>query len=191
MRTKTKLAIAVSVTAAALLITIITIQPTATVQAQGDTNQSMSQRASFPMVGITAGQTLRMTVANTIMPNDMNLPPGPVRVVITFRAMNGQLLRNRSGDLIRRAVDLERGDATFIDLDYDALPPGPVRSQVRPVVVVTPPPVHDTNAYPDDAIVSSGEVISNANGRTQFLVFTHPAAARGFNPQPDPPSPTN
>jgi hypothetical protein len=164
-----------------------TIEP---VHAQDQIPPPVNDRVSFGSVGITSGQTLRVTVANTILPVDANLPPGPTRVVMTFRGMNGQLMRTRGGDVIRRVVDLERGDSAFLDLDYDALPPGPVRIQVRAVVVIQPPPVGDTNSLQDGVCIPTVEVINNANGRTQFAVFTHPAVLRGFNPQPDPPSPS-
>jgi hypothetical protein len=149
-------------------------------------------RSSFGMVGITSGQSLRVSVANSIMPNDADLPPGPTRVAITFRMLDGTLARNgRTGEVIRRVIDLGRGDAAFLDLDYSDLPPGPIRAQIRPVVVFQPPPVDDTETtltpYPPDAVVSTVEIINNANRRSEFAVFTHPAVARGFNPQPDPP----
>jgi len=144
-------------------------------------------RVSFGTIGITTGQTLRVSVANTIMPNDVNLPPGPTRVVMTFRYVNGNFVRDvKSGEVIRKAVDLERGDSAFLDLDYDRLPPGPIRVQIRPVVVVIPPPVGDYLTPPDGTVIGA-EVINNANGRSQFAVFTNPAVLRGFNPQPDPP----
>ena len=164
-------------------------QPTR-VNAQTEGASGGFERLSFGSVGITSGQTIRVSVANTFQPNDPNLPPGPTRVVIAFRFLNGNLVRNRSGEAIRRVVDLERGDSAVLDLDYDQLPPGPSRIQVRPVITVTPPPVGDTVGTPPDGTAQSIEVINNANGRTQFAVFTHPASLRGFNPQPDPPSPS-
>jgi hypothetical protein len=144
-------------------------------------------RISFGMVGITTGQTARISVANTIMPNDSRFPPGPSRVIMSFRGMNGQILRSRNGDPVRRVVDLERGDAAYLDVDYDQYPPGPSRLQLRPVVTVTPPPVGDFSAIPYDSAVPMFEIINNANGRTQFAVSSHPGVIRGFNPQPDPP----
>jgi hypothetical protein len=160
------------------------------VRAQDQIPPPVPERVSFGMVGITAGQTVRISVANTIMPNDVGLPPGPVRVVMSFRGMSGQLIRNRGGEVIRRIVELDRGDAAFLDLDYDALPPGPVRVQVRPVVVRQPPPTQDSIGIPYDSAVPIVEVINNANGRTQFAVSANPGVIRGFNPQPDPPSPS-
>ena len=168
---------------------VIILKPTQSTSAQVDVAPPVPDRISFGTVGITSGQTLRMSVSNTIMPNDVNLPPGPSRVTLFFRLPNGSLARDgRTGEPIRRVVDLERGNTTFIDLDYDRLPPGPSRAQIRAVAIVQPPPVNDTNAIPKDSIVSTVEVINNANARTQFAVFTHPAVARGFNPQPDPPA---
>jgi len=160
------------------------------VRAQDQIPPPVPDRVSFGMVGITAGQTIRISVANTIMPNDVGLPPGPVRVVMSFRGMNGQLIRNRGGEVIRRIVELDRGDAAFLDLDYDQLPPGPSRVQVRPVVVRQPPPIQDSIGIPYDSAVPMVEVINNANGRTQFAVSANPGVIRGFNPQPDPPSPS-
>jgi len=141
------------------------------------------------MVGITAGQTVRVSVANTIMPNDSGWPPGPTRVVMSFRGMNGQLIRNRGGEVIRRAVDLERGDSAFLDADYDTFPPGPTRAQVRAVIVAWPPGPTDEETPPPigDSIAATVDVINNANGRSAFVMFTSPAVAHGFNPQPDPP----
>jgi hypothetical protein len=113
------------------------------------------------------------------MPNDPNLPPGPTRVVMTFRYMNGDLVRwYRTGEVIRKAVDLERGDAAFLDLDYDLLPPGPSRAQIRPVVVVQPPPITAAgqDAIRHESAVTTVEVINNSNGRTQFGIY----ASGGF-----------
>jgi hypothetical protein len=188
MKIKIRLAIATAIVASAIFTTYFMLAPIQPTFAQDEQPPPTTDRLSFGTVGITSGQTLRVSVANTILPNDSTLPPGPVRVVITFRGMNGQLMRTRSGEVIRRAFELDRGDATFLDLDYDALPPGPVRLQARAVVVLQPPPVPESTAYPNDSIVTTGEIINNANGRTQFVAFTSPAAIRGFNPQPDPPA---
>lgn len=190
MKNKKTLTIAVFV-AFVTIVTVATLRRPIQVTAQDQQPPPVPDRISFGMVGITSGQTVRVSVANTIMPNDINLPPGPVRVLINFRYVNGNLVRdNRTGEVIRKTVDIERGDASFVDLDYSDLPPGPIRAQIRPVVVALPPgPTSETqNAYPRDAIIPTVEIINNANGRSQFAVFTHPGVARGFNPQPDPPA---
>lgn len=194
MKNKRTLTIAVAVFGLAILTAFGIYQSTQPVNAQDQLPPPTNDRLSFGSVGITSGQTLRVSIANTIMPADVNLPPGPIRVAINFRLMNGSLARDgRTGEVIRKVVDLNRGDTTFLDLDYADLPPGPSRVQLRPVVIsVQPPPVPDSGQipYPLDAIVPTVEVVNNANGRSQFAVFTHPAVARGFNPQPDPPSPS-
>jgi hypothetical protein len=177
--------------ALSLLTALWILRQTQPVLAQYDVPPPMPNRIAFGLIGITSGLTLRVSVANTVMPNDPNLPPGPIRVVMSFRYMNGNLVRNyKTGEVIRRAVDLERGDGAFLDVDYADLPPGPSRAQIRPVVVVLPPsPIDETQiAIPPDSAVPTVEVINNANGRSQFAVFTHPAVLRGFKPQPDPPS---
>jgi hypothetical protein len=191
MKNKRILTIAIAVFGLAVITTFGIFQNTKSVKAQDQIPPPVPERISFGMVGITSGQTVRVAVSNTIMPNDANLPPGPTRVVLNFRLPNGQLLRNRSGDVIRKVVDLERGDSTFLDVDFSATPP-PIgdRLQLRAVVVVHPPPTGDINETPPpigDRIVSTIEVINNRDGRTQFVVFTSPAVVRGFNPQPDPP----
>lgn len=190
MKTKRTIAITITIIALAILTTFGIFHNTPPVQAQ-DQSPPQPDRISFGMVGITSGQTVRISVSNTIMPNDANYPPGPTRVVLNFRLPNGQLLRNRNGEVIRRVVDLERGDSTFLDVDFDAVPP-PVgnRLQLRAVIVVVPPGPPDSNEDPPpigERIGATVEVINNANGRTQFAVFTNPAVIRGFNPQPDPP----
>ncbi len=191
MKNKRTLTIAAIAAALAILAAFGIFRNTTPVKAQDQQPPPINDRISFGMVGITAGQTIRINVTDIQIPPPIgDLPPGPYRVVMAFRGMNGQLVRDRNGDVVRRAVDLERGDSTFLDLDFDQWPPGPIRVQLRPVVTVQQPPNPETNELPPigDRIASTVEVINNANGRTQFAVFTHPAVVRGFNPQPDPPA---
>jgi len=173
---------------ATLIVAVVVRQPR-TVKAQDQLTAQLTERFSFGMVAITSGQTIRVSVANTIMPSDINLTPGPVRIAINFRYLNGNLVRDyRTGEVIRSVVDLERGGAAFVDVDYDRLPPSPIRVAIRPVVIVTPPIASNGETpIPFDSVVPTVEIVNNANGRTQFALFTQPAVARGFNPQPDPP----
>jgi hypothetical protein len=191
MKNKRTLTIAAVIVALAIIAAFGIFRSTTPVKAQDQIPPPVPDRISFGMVGITSGQTVRVSVSNTIMPNDANLPPGPTRVILNFRLPNGQLLRNRSGEVIRKAVDLERGDSVFLDVDFGALPP-PVNDRIhlRAVIVALPPPVGDSTEQPPpigELIASTVEVINNRDGRTQFAVFTNPAVIRGFNPQPDPP----
>lgn len=178
-KTKRTLTIAAVLVALAALMTLGILRGSRQVQAQDEVAPPNTVRVSFGTIGITSGQTLRVTVANTNMPNDPNWPPGPIRVVMTLRDMNGILVRDyRTGEVIRKAVDLERGDAAFLDVDYERLPPSPIRAQLRPVVVVTPPPITEAGqeAIPPESAVTTVEVINNSNGRTQFGIY----ASGGF-----------
>lgn len=139
-------------------------------QAQDQIPPPQPERISFGLVGITRGQTMRISVANTLMQSDTNFPPGPTRVVLNFRNSNGQLVRNRNGEVIRKTVDLERGDSAFLEVSFDEFPPGPSRLQLRAVVTVVPPPTGDSIAIPYDSAVPTVEVINNATGRTEWVL---------------------
>ncbi len=175
MKTKRRIVTSLALVALAALMSLGVFRGTQRAHAQ-DVAPPIGDRISFGMVGITAGQTIRVSVANTIMPNEPNYPPGPSRVVLNFRNANGQLARNRNGEVIRRTVDLERGDSTFLDLNYDEFPPGPVRLQLRAVVtVLNPPPTAGGNTFPPSQIVPTVEVINNITGRTFLALFVPPA----------------
>jgi hypothetical protein len=130
------------------------------------------------MVGITSGQSVRINVTNTgfqICPCN--------RVVLTFRGPNGQLLRNRNGEVIRRSVELSPGESTFLDVDYGDLPPSPIRLQLRAVVTVHIPPPVDGQPPPTNDLVPTLEVINNTTSQT---IFVMPGATRsGLNLQPN------
>jgi len=180
------------ITIATLFLTLVTFITIAilrgTTQAQDQIQPPVSDRISFGLVGITQGQTIRLSAANTITPNDPNYPPGPSRVSLTFLNVEGRQFRTRDGSVVRRVVELERGESAFLDLNYDELPPGPSRLQLRAVLTVLPPGPSKTDIPPPvgDRIVPSVEVINNANERTVFFIGNS-GVIRGFNPQPDPP----
>ena len=158
------------------------------VQAQDQQPSPVPDRISFGLVGITHGQTIRLSAANTTIPNDLNFPPGPTRVSLTFLDAEGRPFRSHDGSVVRRVVDLQRGQSTFLDLNYDELPPGPSRLQLRAVLTVLPPGPTKSDTPPPigDRIVPSVEVINNGNARTVLFVG-NPGVIHGFNPQPDPP----
>jgi hypothetical protein len=170
--------VAVAFVALAALITLGGFRTLKPVKAQDQVPPSIPDRISFGMVGITSGQTARINVSNTSIIICQ-------RVVLSFRNSNGQLIRNRSGEVIRRSVELQPGDATFLDLNYDELPPGPIRQQLRAVIPAILPPVADSNQEPQpigdqsppvgDRLASTVEVIANANGRTVFALSGPPA----------------
>ena len=180
MKTKRSLTNAAVIVAFAALLTLGIFPGTRQAHAQ-DVAPPVGDRISFGMVGITAGQTIRLSVVNTI-PYDSAFPPGPTRVVLTFLDANGHRLRSRDGSIIRRAIELQPEQAAFLDLNADDLqyPPGPSRLQLRAVVNVHSPPVPDSGVPPptNDRIVPSFVVFNNANGRTVFVMSTAPSVQR-------------
>jgi len=187
MKTKRTLTIATALVALAALMTLGVFRGMGKVQAQ-DQQPPISDRISFGMIGITEGQTVRVNVSNSIGPNDSRFPPGPTRVVIRFLNSAGRPVTNRRGEVIRQVVELQRGESTFLDINFSELPPGPIRAQLRAVITEEPPPIGESNPFPPGPItVQSVEVINNANART-VLFMGNPGVIRGFNPQPDPPA---
>jgi hypothetical protein len=174
MKTKRRIVTSLALVALAALVSLGIFRGTPRAHAQ-DVSPPIGDRISFGMVGITQGQTARINVANVIAPNDPNWPPGPTRVVLTFLNSDGQLFRNRDGSPIRRAAMLERGQATFLDLNFDEYPPGPTRIQLRAVVTVFPPGPYDSALPPGPTVPTTVEVINNANGRTVFALSGPPA----------------
>ncbi|MFL6230338.1 MAG: hypothetical protein ACJ741_16315 [Pyrinomonadaceae bacterium] len=180
--------------ALAALVTLGIFRAPRRVQAQTDQIPPATERISFGLIGITRGETVRLSVANTLPPPRPDLgefPPGPTRVVLTFLNGDGQPFHGRDGAVVSRTAQLEPGRSTFLDLDADDLqfPPGPTRFQLRAVVTVIPPSATAGNGTPPpigDRTVSSVEVFNSSNGRTVVFIG-NPGVIRGFNPQPDPP----
>lgn len=187
MKTKRTLTIAAAVVALAASITFSALRGPSTAKAQDTVPPPIPDRISFPMVGITQGQTIRVNVSNVTTADDSSYPPGPTRVAIIVVNSHGDPIRNRDGSPVRRVVQLDRGESAFLDLDADDFPSGPSRLQLRAVIVAQPPPVRDSKTPPPvgERIVSSVEIF-NANGRTVVFIG-NPGVIRGFNPQPDPP----
>src|ERR1043165_1014791 len=74
----------------------------------------------FGMVGITLGQTLRISIVNTApAPTEVETPPDPCRAVMTFRDAEGNPLLNANGQPVRRVVLLRGGQAASLDLNAD------------------------------------------------------------------------
>ena len=189
MKTKRMLTIVAMLVALTALLTLGIIRGTRPVKAQSEQPPPNPDRISFGMVGITQGQTIRLSVVNTVPPPTGDSQSQIYRVVMTFLDAEGHRLRNRDGSVIRRVVNLESGRAAFLDLNADDIqwPPGPSRLQVRAMVNVTPPDGTGEDPPPvGDRLVPSVEIFNNANGRTVIFIG-NPGVIRGFNPQPDPP----
>src|SRR5258706_7291300 len=119
MKTKRRAVTSVALVALTALVSLGIFRGTQRAHAQDQQPPPTGDRISFGMVGITQGQTARINVANVLTANDPNYPPGPTRVVVIFLNSDGQLFRNRDGNPIRRVAMLERGQATFLDLNFD------------------------------------------------------------------------
>jgi hypothetical protein len=186
MKTKRTLTIATVLVALAALMTLGVFRGTRNVHAQDQQPPPINDRISFGIVGITEGQTVRVNVSNSIAPNDSGYPPGPTRVVIRFLNPAGRPVTNRSGDVIRQVVELQRGESTFLDINFSEFPPGPIRAQLRAVITEQPPPVGEGNPFPPGpTTVQSVEVINNANGRTVFALSAPTVIRQVPPPQPD------
>ncbi|MCA1593263.1 MAG: hypothetical protein LC754_11560 [Acidobacteria bacterium] len=166
----------ITLVAIVAIVALGVFRGTRRVQAQtGDQPPPQAERLSFGMVGITRGQTIRLSVANVIASNDSGWPPGPTRVVLTFLDGDGQIFRNCDGSPVRQAVLLERGQATILDLSADDLqwPPGPTRLQLRAVVNAQPPPIGDSSdrqPRAGDGIAATVEVFNDSTMRTSFVL---------------------
>ena len=139
---------------------------------------AVESQTSFGTVGIAAGQTMRVSVANTLV-NDPTVPPGPCSVVINFRDMNGDLVVNRNGQVIFRTVQLDPGQSAYLDLNFAQLTPAASigaflgRIQLRPVTTVTFPP--GPPIIPPGPCIPAVEVLDSITGRTQFVISSGPA----------------
>ena len=138
----------------------------------------------YGLVGITNGQTIRVTVVNTTNPPDPDTPANPARVVLNFRDGNGNLFRNPDGSPIRRIAFLKGGESTSLDLNADSFVRGNQRITVRPDIRIqqADPVVVGDRLLPPDPCIPSAEVIDN-NGRTQFMMPFIPAVQRTAAPQ--------
>src|SRR5215831_2842281 len=136
------------------------------------------------MVGITQGQTMRLNVVNLNPPPDPDAPPGPCRMLLSFRDANGQPFTDSNGQEIGQVVELQGGQSAFLDLNGDIFAGGistnggPARLQLRPLVGVLVSPPDPEKQYPPGPCRASMEVFDNASGRTS--VFAN------FEPPPDP-----
>src|SRR5258708_2238453 len=82
----------------------------------------------FGMIGITAGQTLRLNVSNVALPPARGCPPGPCRVELAFFDSAGGLL------LPAVQTTLQPGVSTHLDLRGDDVTNSDhLRTEIRPV----------------------------------------------------------
>ena len=136
------------------------------------------------MVGITQGQTVRVNVVNLTSPPDPDAPPGPCRVLLSFRDANGRPFTGSNGQAIGQVVELQGGQSAFLDLNGDLFAGGvstnggPARLQLRPFVRVLAAPPDPGKQYPPGPCRATMEVFDNTSGRTSIFAT--------FIPPPDP-----
>ena len=171
MKSKSIFAV-VAVMAVGLLSTIAVLRQPQLARAQDEVGPPIHVRkdrniTSSGMVGITHGQTIRLNVVNT---GDAICPCQ--RVILNFRNADGQLLRRGDGSIIQQEIELEPGRATSLDLNYDELPPGPTRQQLRAVVTGLTPPDGTSQQHKPfrDHIVTTVEVFDNITSRSGIVI---------------------
>jgi hypothetical protein len=176
-------------TAVIALLVIATAGASIRTKAQDQLPPPVNDRhALFGLLSITRGQTARLSVADLTPPPVGELPPGPIRVEMSFVDADGHFLLNPDGQPIRRVVMLEPRRSTFLQINANnLLARDENRLNFRPVVKVLPPPIPDSPTQPPpigERVVPTVEIIENATAKTVLL---YPGVIRGFNPQPDPP----
>jgi hypothetical protein len=178
MKNKQELSLITVIIAVAAVVAIGVIYKTQPVRAFNP----QPDPPGYGLVGVTAGQTVRIGVINTGDPPDPDT--NPARVVLTFKDASGHLFRNADNTPIRRIVLLRGGESASLALnadDFARLFDGSGRLQLRPVVQIQP--ADDVNGAPPDPCVPSVEVINNANSRTQFMMPFVAVPQRATQPQ--------
>ena len=113
---------------------------------------SAAGNPQFGMVGLAAGQVLRLNV--------VAYPPNPCSATIGFRNSNGQFPQ----PIPDKTVSLNPGESAFIDLPAAALGiQFGGRREFQPVVALIPVPQPDANAAPN-ACGASVEVFDSFTG---------------------------
>jgi hypothetical protein len=133
---------------------------------------------TFGMLGITPGQTARLSVVNALPSGPPQIPVGPPsRVTLMFVDSNGNPF-SIGGAPLHTTVTLLPGQSGFLDLNGDAIPVGPPqipigppnRVQIRAVV-------SDCEGCSRGLIVPTLEVFDNATGRTMLVMPDTPASS--------------
>jgi len=128
----------------------------------------------FGLIGMARAQTARLNVIN-LPPPDPEYPPNPCVVTLEFLNEQGEVFRDRAGNLVATRAELPPGESVFLELRAaDALAGStalrrPFRVQVerRSGVVEYPP-------NPCDGIVPTLEVYDNFTGRTMVFYESRP-----------------
>jgi hypothetical protein len=141
----------------------------------GHTPDRQPPTIDFGMVGLTRGQTARISMINPGTGN-RKFPPGPCRVTLRFLAADGSLL-------LPCVKVLEPGESHSHDLNADDLlgdATGALLVRATVMIESVAP-----NHFPPSPCRAAIEVIQNSSQRT--TLFVAPTEISGFNPQPEPP----
>lgn len=128
-------------------------------------------------MGITSGQTARINVINSPDPAS-STPPSPATVEMCFHDIAGKLILDRAGQPVQKTATIDPHHGSSLDLNGN-LVAGPGGR----VVIV--PCIRILGLNRGTLAVPTVELYSNLL-KTTFVLS--PGIARGFDPQPDPPS---
>lgn len=128
-------------------------------------------------VGITQGQTARINVVNSPDPKSAN-PPAAIEVEMCFHDSNGDLILDRSRRPVEKSAIIDPHHAVSLDLIG-----GLVAAPGSHVLII--PCVRILRITDGSIAVPTLELYNNLLKTTSIL---SPGIARGFDPQPDPPS---
>jgi hypothetical protein len=129
----------------------------------------------FGIFGISESQIMKINVVNTAPVPSADTSSDPCRVVMTVLDQNGNALTRSDGAVIRRIAQLAGGQSISIAVDASNF----IRSgrlQLRPVAQIQQ--ADGDGLHPPDPCIPSVEVISSANGNTQFAIQTVPNIER-------------
>jgi hypothetical protein len=129
---------------------------------------SAQSGSGFPMVGIASGQSAHVNALNAARQDPSN--PTSCSLTLQFLDSNGNLLKQSK-------VNLLPGKAAALDLSWDELPRGDLRTSVRAVLLFgysggANPPAKIVQQSACGNLVPSLEVYANDSGRTSFVLTT-------------------
>ena len=138
---------------------------------------------SFGMLGITSGQTARLSVVNAIPVGPPSLPSSPpqtpVRVDLMFVDVAGNPIVTIGGQLLHTTVLLSPGQSAFLDLNGDAIPVGPpILPSGPPNRVLIRAVVPNCERCNQGFVIPTLEVFENTSGKTTLLMPDTPALNR-------------
>lgn len=160
--------------------------------AVGQTEPARTQYALFGTNFLSSWQTMRLTVQNPRFNDREVIPCIRVRVVLDFyeAAADGSV-RPQAARRVVREVELDAGEAASFDIPATLICDGSVCPAARGGVYVGASvfaaPVGD--GLPADYRPKFTPTLAVREfGRS---ILTLPVAEKGFDPQPDPPAPSN